>query len=255
MWKVLALAATLLTGCHAELGDDPGGSAGVDANGGGGGGGGSDAGGGGSQPDAPRACANGRVVYLAFEGVTLTKAAASDATQNRASWMSNTSGTVPPYHAGQSDRATQIQTIVAGVKARLAGTPIEVVTQRPATGPYVMVVLGGANTDVGTPYTYATNEHDCGDGVKSDVGWISDLPTVSYVQDLVVGTVGWGLGLNGTNDPVDCMCAWANTCESAAGACTLSSSIASTTSLSPATTCPNQNPQNEVAAFSTGFCQ
>ena len=106
-----------------------------------------------------------------------------------------------------------------------------------------------------TPYSYATNEHDCGDLVKNDVGWISDEPSVSYVQDLVIGTIGWGVGLNGTNDPTDCMCAWANNCDSAAGACTLSASIASTTSSSPATTCPNQNPQNEIAAFSTKFCQ
>ena len=37
-------------------------------------------------PDAP-ACANGRVVFLNFDGVTLTDALASDATLNRASWM------------------------------------------------------------------------------------------------------------------------------------------------------------------------
>ena len=39
-----------------------------------------------------------------------------------------------------------------------------------------------------------------------------------------------------------------------ATACTLSASIASTTSTGN-TTCANQNPQNEVAALSTGFCQ
>jgi hypothetical protein len=122
-----------------------------------------------------------------------------------------------------------------------------------------MIVFGGNNTNnggtVGTIYGGATNEHDCGDLVKSDVGWVSDGPSVSYAQDLAIGAIGWGLGLNGTNDPADCMCAWANNCNSASGACTLSASIATTTSASPATTCPNQNPQNEVAAFTTKFCQ
>jgi hypothetical protein len=90
--------------------------------------------------------------------------------------------------------------------------------------------------------------------VKNDVGWVSDAPTLSYVPDLIVGTIGWGLGLQGTSDPADCMCAWANNCASASGACTLSASIATTASTGN-TTCPNQNPQNEVAAFSTQFCQ
>lgn len=204
----------------------------------------------------PSACPNGRKVYLAFEGVTLTAGTPSDAVQNRVSWMANATAVVPPYANGDPQRAQYIQTIIAGVRQRLQGTPIEVVDQRPATGPYVMVVFGGTNTIVGTPYEWATNEHDCGDIVKSDVAWVADpsIINVSYAQDLAVGAIGWGLGLNGTNDPNGCMCAWANNCQSVAGACMLSSSIATTISASPATTCPNQNPQNEIAAFSTGFC-
>lgn len=256
--KLIAITA-LAAGCGAQLGDGVGGSTAADAGSGGGGGGQRDAGVQSGNDAAAAACPNGRKVYLAFEGVTLTKAATSDSTQNRVSWISDTTAVVPPWHQGSSTRQTDIQTIVTGVRSRLAMTPIEVVTTRPASGPYVMIVLGGQNTNnggtVGTIYSYATNEHDCGDLVNNDVGWVSDAPSVSYTQDLVVGAIGWGLGLNGTNDPTDCMCAWANNCQSQAGACTLSSSIATTTSASPATTCPNQNPQNEVAAFSTQFCQ
>lgn len=267
-WKVIALAV-FAVGCHARLGEGFGASEGVDANtdngGGGGGGGGSGSGSGGvdagvTTPDAPTsACPNGRKVYLAFDGVTLTQAATSDSTQNRASWINNGTSVVPPWKQNSSTRAQDIATVVAGVKARLAMTPIEVVTTRPATGPYVMIAFGGRNENnggtVGTIYSGATNEHDCGDLVKNDVGWVSDNASVSYAQDLAVGAIGWGLGLNGTNDPAGCMCAWANNCESAAGACTLSPSIATTPSQSPATTCPNMNPQNEIAAFTTKFCQ
>ena len=212
------------------------------------------------QSDAPpaSACGNNRKVFLEFNGVTITKAATSDATLNYASWIS-ANAVVPPWHQGSSTRTTDITTIVNGVKSRLANTPIEVVTTRPAAGPYVMIVFGGQSTGnngtVGTVYGGSTNEHDCGDLVKSDLGWVSDNPSVSYAQDLAIGAIGWGLGLNGTNDPNDCMCAWANNCQSASGACTLSASIATTSSSSPATTCPNQNPQNEVAAFTTKFCQ
>jgi hypothetical protein len=208
-----------------------------------------------NSPDAPAAplCANNRVVYLSFEGETLTQGA-TDSTQNHVSWIGVATATVPAFRPGLTNRATEIQNIVDGVKSRLAGTPIQVVTTRPATGPYVMIVFGGSNQDVGSQYTYATSDHDCGDLVKNDVGWVSDAPSLSYVPDLVVGAIGWGLGLQGTNDPGDCMCGWANGCSSNPGACSLSPSIATTPS-SGNTTCAGQNPQNEVAAFSTQFCQ
>jgi hypothetical protein len=251
--KALAVTA-LLAGCGAQLTtasnnpqvdasnggvDSPSGSQ-HDANGG--------------QQDAPTAaCASGRKLYLAFEGQTITHAA-TDATQNTAAWIGVTTASIPAFHPGLTNRTTEIQNIVDGVKARLAATPIEVVTTRPASGPYVMIVLGGTNTIVGSNYSYATSDHDCGDLVKNDVGWVSDTPSLSYVPDLIIGTLGWAVGLQGTHDPTDCMCAWANSCTSASGACTISASIATTVS-SGNTTCPNQNPQNEVAAFSTQFCQ
>jgi hypothetical protein len=207
-----------------------------------------------NSPDAGgAACANGRVVYLSFEGETLTQAT-TNSVQNRAQWIGVATATVPAFRPGLANRATEIQNIVDGVRSRLAGTLTTVVTTRPASGPYVMIVLGGTNQDVGSSYTYATSDHDCGDLVKNDVGWVSDTPSLSYVPDLIVGTIGWGLGLQGTNDPNDCMCAWANNCSSASGACTLSQSIATTAS-NGNTTCAGQNPQNEVAAFSTLFCQ
>jgi hypothetical protein len=257
MWRILALAS-LAAGCGASLGDGPDQHQNSDANGSsdgsGSNGGRMDAG-----VDAPPACANGRVVYLNFDGVTITQGSPSDATANRTNWLTNASAAVPPYHQGSGTRATDITSIIDGTKLRLQGTPIQVVTSRPATGKYVMIVFGGTRAadggTVGTQYTYATNEHDCGDLVKNDLGWVSDVPAVSYVPDLVMGAIGWGVGLNGTNAPTDCMCAWANGCtEDPNAACTLSASIASTTS-SGNTTCANQNPQNEVAAFSTGFCQ
>jgi len=252
----LALLLALVCGCEANLGGGNGGgdNTGVDAS----------TGGGSNNPDAAvvqqmdapaPACANGRKLFLNFDGVALTKGAPTDATINRVDWMANASATMPRYHDGVAGRATEITSIIDGVKARLSSYPIEVVTTRPSAGPYVMIVLGGTNTTIGTNYTYATSDHDCGDLVKSDVGWIGDAPPVAYVPDLVMGTIGWSVGLNGTNAPTGCMCGWANACnEDSAVACTLSSSIASTTS-SGNTTCPNQNPQNEVAAFSTGFCQ
>lgn len=255
--RLLAFAA-LLAGCHASLGGDSTHSTGVD-----GGTGSSDdvsADAAVASPDAPPACANGRKVYLHFTGnLTLTAAATSDAPTNQARWLTNASAAIPPWRQNVANRVGEISQVVAGVKDRLAGTPIEVVTSRPAAAPYVMIVFGGARANdggtVGTVYSYSTSFHDCGDMVKSDVGWVSDMPneSTSLVADIAVGAIGWGLGLDGTTVPTDCMCGWANGCQSDAGACTLSSSIATSITNGIETACQS-GIQDEVAAFTTGFC-
>ena len=262
-WKPIAIGL-LLAGCPATIGGgNGGGSNGVDS----GNGSSIDANGGGGNMDANvtqndamnAACPTGRKIYLEFNGVTLQQAATSNAANNQASWLTNATSTVPAWRNGSGTRAADIANVVAGVKTRLGTSPVEVVTTKPLSGTYVMIVFGGQSTGnggtVATIYGGGTNDHDCGDNVKNDVGWVADGFNLSFTADLGVGAIGWGLGLNGTNDPNGCMCNWANNCQSATGACALSASIASTTSAAPATTCPNQNPQNEVAAFSTKFCQ
>jgi hypothetical protein len=257
MLRLVAIAALVLAGCQAHLGEG-GSNATVDAGGGGDGGGGGGGGDASIPVDAPPACANGRKLYLNFDGVTITRAAMSDSTNNLARWLSNTSAAVPPWRQGSSTRDADIQVIVDGVTQRLAMTPIDVVTTRPVTGPYVMIVFGGANLNnggtVGTPYSFATSYHDCNDVTKNDLGWVSNMPgqNNSFISDIAVGAIGWGLGLDGTTDPAGCMCGWANGCSSAAGACTLSSSI--TTSITNGETVCTSGTQNEVAAFTTGFC-
>jgi hypothetical protein len=206
--------------------------------------------------DAPlAACFNGRVIYLAFEGVTLTQAATDDATQNHAQWIGVPTATVPPYHQGSATRAADITSVTDAVRTILSGFPVTVVTTRPTDGSYVLVALGGTKTTVGTTYGYATSYHDCGDLTKNDVAWVSDTVPATKVADYVVGAIGWALGLQGTNDPGDCMCEWANACVQSTAHCTLHGPIAVTASTSPATTCPGLTTQDETAAFHQAFCQ
>src|SRR5438067_359225 len=97
--KALAVTA-LLTACGAQLttaSNNPqvdASTSGVDARGG-------TRGDAASGVDAPMqsACASGRKLYLAFEGVTLTHAA-TDATQNTAAWIGVTTASVPAFHPG-----------------------------------------------------------------------------------------------------------------------------------------------------------
>jgi len=206
-------------------------------------------------PDAAPVCSNGRVVYLNFEGTPLNDALASDATQNRASWMQLATATAPRYRTGAVDRDQQIQAIVNGVRLQLASFPIQVVTTRPAAGPYVMIVYGGTATQVGSRFGAAVNELDCTDAQKSDLAWVSD--NISGTQRIVntsIGAIGFGLGLTATTDPLDCMCGWDNGCLSDNSVrCRLSQSIARDPLARQL--CAGLSTQNEQAAFATDFCR
>ncbi|MGE0549362.1 MAG: hypothetical protein AB7O24_05190 [Kofleriaceae bacterium] len=206
------------------------------------------------QPESP-ACFNGRVVYLNFEGQTLTDATTSDATLNQASWMTIAAGTAPKYRANSPSRDADIAAIVDGVRTQLATFPVTVVTTRPASGPYVMIVFGGHATDVGSRFNGAVNELDCGDVQNSDVAWISD--TVNPTQRVVnyaIGAIGFGLGLTATTNPSDCMCSWDNSCvQPANAACTLSAMIDRDPNADQL--CAGATTQDEVAAFRQAFCQ
>jgi hypothetical protein len=204
--------------------------------------------------DAP-ACFNGRVVFLSFEGETLTKGATSDATSNHASWMQITSGTAPPYHAGGSNRTAEIQAIVDGVTAQLSGFPIIVVTTRPTSGQYVMIVYGGTPQQVGSRFNGAVQQLDCGDATRNDVAWVADNVTPNQkIVNFSIGAIGFGLGLTATLTTTDCMCGWDNACISDnTAACTLTQGI---------TRDPNANQkcnglvsQDETTTFSAAFCQ
>ncbi|HWU86510.1 MAG TPA: hypothetical protein VN253_04520 [Kofleriaceae bacterium] len=205
-------------------------------------------------PDVP-ACANGRVVYLSFDGVALTRATPSDATQNRASWMNIAQGTAPRYKTGAANRDQLIQDVTTGIRTQLSSFPVTVVTQRPAAGPYVMIVFGGAANQVGSNFGGAVQQLDCGDAAKSDVAWISDnVGPTQRVVNFAVGAIGFGLGLTGTSDPLDCMCGWANACTSDNSvACKLSPMI--TRDPNANQRCPGLTTQNEVAAFDAAFCR
>jgi len=165
-WAIILSLA--LCACEARVGGNGGG---VDARSGG-----DDA----SSPDdaamvgtdAP-ACFNGRVVFLNFEGQALTKGT-SDAKTNHASWMQITSGTAPKYHAASATRTADIQAIVDAITLQLSSFPITVVTTRPLTGDYMMIVYGGTPAQVGSRFNGAVQQLDCGDATaRNDVAWPS----------------------------------------------------------------------------------
>lgn len=206
-------------------------------------------------PDAKAtATCDRRVVFLQFDGQTLTRANASDATKNQASWMQIDTGTAPKFREDDGDRATRIQTITDGVKRILAGFPITVVTQRPASGSYTMIVIGGRASAVGSAFGVAVNTLDCGDLVPNDVAWIAGNLSDQRVINSAIGAMGFGIGLTAADDPNDCMCGWANNCDANNDAdCKLGSPIARDANATQK--CANAGAtQDEVKALHDAYC-
>ncbi|HPH69796.1 MAG TPA: hypothetical protein PLF40_28790 [Kofleriaceae bacterium] len=202
-------------------------------------------------PDA-KVCSNGRVIFLNFEGVTLTRAA-SDATMNRANWLPGGSATIPQFRANDGGRATLITNITDLAKANLAQFPVTIVTTRPTTGPYIMVAFGGARAMFNTTYPSITGLN-CGDVRPSGVGWVADDVTAQQGANLVVSVAAISIGLTGIteNKPRDCLCGWGGpVCDpDQTQACQLSTSVQREQRCAgePAT-------QNEVTAFNRAFCE
>lgn len=242
--RVVLVGLLLLTACEARLGVDgsnnsgndsaiPGDATVID-------------------PDTAPVCQK-RQLFLSFEGETLTDGATSDAKQNVASWMSGVaSATTPRYRTGAANRATQIQTIVDTTTARLAQFDITVVTTRPATGDYMMIVFGGTAANVGSRFGFV-QELDCGDLVRNDVAWVDDTFNPASIPNAIVGSIGFAIGLTATADPAGCMCAWDNDCTPNTNNCVLQDGIAR--DLTANQLCPGALPiQDEITDVNSAFC-
>jgi hypothetical protein len=198
------------------------------------------------------AACTSRVVFLSFDGQTLTRGP-SDATLNQASWMTIDRGTAPPYLSGSNGRDAATRSIADGVRSVLSQFPITVVTTRPSSGGYVMVVFGGTADAVGSSFGGAVNALDCGDARPNDVAWIADSVTGQRAINTAVGAIGFGLGLTATTDPHDCLCSWDNGCRlDNSSPCKLGSPIARDPGARQL--CAGVTSQDEVATFRTAFC-
>ena len=146
-----------------------------------------------------------KVLFLNFNGVTLAWAATSDALANQTSVGSG--GTIPPF---TGDR----QGVLSQVKAFFAAYDIQIVTSRPASGDYEMVVVGGDHSDIGhASPTWGVGPLDCGDVYGKGVGFVfseeHQLPTPSKLVYELATTVaheaGHLLGLLHPKDSCDVM--------------------------------------------------
>ena len=191
-------------------------------------------------------------MFLNFDGVTLTKGNCNDAPTNCVDYVTTDQTVVPPFLNGNADRAADIAAIVQVVNDALAPYSIEIVTSRPASGSYDMIVVGGDPSLVGgsagllglapgncTPRTNLVS-------MEFDHGY-----TAPYVYaNLMLSDIAVFAGLSASTDPGDCMCRVAMGCAiSPTKVCT----FARTGNVDPTVSCGRVSPQDEQAELDTAY--
>lgn len=177
-------------------------------------------------PDAPVVPPRDPVVlYLNFDGVTLSPGL-SDAVANTTSLVTAPT-TFPPYLDGVADRATKITAIVDMTRAILSAYNIDIVTARPAAGPYHMIVYSAPSETFGI--TNASGQSRTCERTTTGISLqyrasfiegVTSTPTLAttWRSALTVSQLGRFYRIPYTSRVGDCMCAFATSCEGARNA-------------------------------------
>ncbi len=151
------------------------------------------------------------VLFLNFDGVTITKGSSSNATTNT-SFIGG--GTVPPFSGTEAEK----QQAVTLIKQLYARYNVQVVTTRPSSGYYDMTVIGGTPAHLGLSYgssVMGVAPMDCYNRMPSDVHFCfadnirAYYPSGSALSQRVAETssheAGHVYGLPHTGDGCDLM--------------------------------------------------
>jgi MYXO-CTERM domain-containing protein len=108
------------------------------------------------------------VLYVNFDGATITKISGSDASKN-GSFIGG--GTIPAFSGDAAMRAQ----IVTLIKQLYSAYNIQIVTSRPASGDYDMALVGGTPAHLGLNYpsgVVGVAPMDCGNQMPRDIAFI-----------------------------------------------------------------------------------
>lgn len=149
-------------------------------------------------------------VYLVFDGLTLSTGSIDDPAEN-ISRILVAPFTAPPFFGDESNRVEKLALIADGARTILAAYNIEVVTERPATGDYDMIVLGGQSEDAGLqPGRLDDIPFGCNAvfALAKNVSFIFEtgMPETKRYASTIVTSVGIINGIPITNLAGDCLC-------------------------------------------------
>jgi len=145
------------------------------------------------------------IYFLNFDGQVLTPGA-DDPVQNRSQLISQTVA-IPTYLAGDPKRAAKIQSIIREVKAILAPYNIKIVTSRPQSGPYDMMVAGGSSRQAGLPAGIgAVAVIDCTAALPHHVSLLFDQTTGHEAARQIIGSLGISHGISASTKPPPAAC-------------------------------------------------
>jgi hypothetical protein len=155
-----------------------------------------------------------RIVYLNFEGVTLTYSSSNDdAVQNLSAIVNSQTEVIAPFSTnslsstGGLTRQQIIDRVVSDLYTLHEDFDVDFVTARPASGPYSMVVFGGScQSVVGSSGCAGVALLDCGDQMPNNITFV--FPPGLRVADLATTAAqeaAHAFGLGHTNDQDDVM--------------------------------------------------
>jgi hypothetical protein len=152
------------------------------------------------------------VVFLNFDGAALTKGFPDDPVNNVSGLIRPPGHTVPPWRDGMVGRDASIAAVSAGVRSILAPYDVEVVTQRPAAGPYEMIMFGGHARDLfGAGPIDVFGGNQC--GLAPEISFVTESVTDDEVAaSLTVGVLGTSREMPTTVQRGDCLCYAGQSC-------------------------------------------
>lgn len=149
-------------------------------------------------------------LFVAFEGVSLTLGDCDDAKTNCSSLVADSPTMVPPFLMAETNRATRVATIEDMVQTALAPFSIDVVTARPASGDYWMVVAGGTSDAItGSTGALTAAKPVCDAMNRNSIALVFEQDnetTDRAYADTIAGAFGSLVGLVPTSNGNDCMC-------------------------------------------------
>jgi hypothetical protein len=148
------------------------------------------------------------VIYLATEGLTIKAGPTSDATADQSTLCA---AAVPAFDHTifGSQRATVVADLAQKVAKLFAAYDVQVVTTRPASGPYNLVAVGGTAALCKLPGGYSGYAPlDCGDASSSsDVVFVfaNGITHLGMLAVIIAHEVGHAHGLPHTDEACDVM--------------------------------------------------